>query len=391
MSNVTAPTPQPSEEREFSYSLLDVVATLYRWRKMIAILMAAVAAGSVVITLLLSDYYTAFATFMPANEEKELFSDAPSSNNGLYGDDDAVDRLLIFSESPILIANMMRIFDLPTKYGIDASSPKGQDKVAKRFLKLYNVKKNQYSGIEISIQDTDPKLAAAMADTLLVQLQALYSDATRQNKRQLIATYETALLDKKAEIRQLSDSIALLRTRYSIYDVKKQSELLGSLVVEAEAELSESRSKLQIFRQGGKRDSIVNVEAKIAGLTQMLEMLRADNSDSATAINLARFNEGRDLVLDYETRIKAASENLGDMQKQYAQFKAQANSQASTIIILDPVQVPKIKSYPGRSLMVIGATFLAFVLGALAAIVLDMYRRVNWQKIFDNQQDIAQE
>jgi hypothetical protein len=120
-------------------------------------------------------------------------------------------------------------------------------------------------------------------------------------------------------------------------------------------------------------------------------MLRADNSDSATAINLARFNEGRDLVLDYETRIKAASENLGDMQKQYAQFKAQANSQASTIIILDPVQVPKIKSYPGRSLMVIGATFLAFVLGALAAIVLDMYRRVNWQKIFDNQQDIAQE
>ena len=174
-------------------------------------------------------------------------------------------------------------------------------------------------------------------------------------------------------------SIAMLRTRYSIYDVKKQSELLGSLVVEAEANLSESRSKLKIYSQGGgKQDSIVNLRARIEGLEQTLVMLRADNSDSATAINLARFNEGRDLVLDYEKQIEAASENLGDMQKQFAQFRAQANSLASSIIVLDPVQIPKIKSYPSRSILVIGAAFLALVLGSIAAIVLDMYARIDW-------------
>lgn len=376
MSNNTVPT---KDGGEFSYSLLDVVGTLYRWRKLIAVLVGGVTAGAVVITLMLSNYYKAFATLMPANEEKELFAETAGANNGLYGDDDAIDRLMIFAESPMLIGAMIRIFDLPTRYGIDASTPKGQDKVAQRFLKLYKVKKNPYSGIEVSIEDTDPIFAAKMMDTLLVELQRVYAAATFSNKQQLLATYEAALVDKKSEIKALTDSIAMLRTRYSIYDVKKQSELLGSLVVEAEANLSESRSKLRIYSQGGgKQDSIVNLRARIEGLEQTLVMLRADNSDSATAINLARFNEGRDLVLDYEKQIEAASENLGDMQKQFAQFRAQANSLASSIIVLDPVQIPKIKSYPSRSIMVLGAAFLALVLGAIAAIVLDMYARIDW-------------
>lgn len=379
MSNQGLP---PQGKNEFSYSLLDVVGTVYRWRKMVGMLVALVTAGAVGVTLLLPNYYKAYATFMPANEEKELFSEVAGANNGLYGDDDAVDRLLIFSESPQLVGAMIRIFDLPTRYGIDASSPQGQDKVAKRFLKMYQVKKNPYSGIEVSIEDTDPAQAAKMVDTLLVQLQTLYAAATRGNKQQIIATYEAALVDKKAEIRALTDSITVLRARYSIYDVKKQSELLGSLVVEAEAELSEARSKLNIYNQGGgKRDSVVNLQAKIAGLEQTLRTLRAEATDSSSAINLARFNEGRDLVLDYETQIKAASENLGDMQKQYAQFRAQANSQASSIIILDPVQLPKIKSYPARSIMVLGAAFLAFVLGCGAAIILDMYKRIDWNAV----------
>lgn len=379
MSNNTVPT---KDGGEFSYSLLDVVGTLYRWRKLIGMLVGVVTAGAVVITLLMSNYYKAFATLMPANEEKELFAEAAGANNGLYGDDDAIDRLMIFAESPMLIGGMIRIFDLPNRYGIDASTPKGQDKVAQRFLKLYKVKKNPYSGIEISIEDTDPLFAAKMMDTLLVELQRVYAAATFSNKQQLLATYEAALVDKKREIKTLTDSISMLRTRYSIYDVKKQSELLGSLVVEVEATLSESRSKLRIYSQsGGKQDSIVNLRARIEGLEQTLIMLRADNSDSATAINLARFNEGRDLVLDYEKQIEAASENLGDMQKQFAQFRAQANSLASSIIVLDPVQIPKIKSYPSRSILVLGAAFLALVLGAIAAIVLDMYRRVDWAAV----------
>lgn len=376
MSNNTVPT---KDGGEFSYSLLDVVGTLYRWRKLIAVLVGGVTAGAIVITLMLSNYYKAFATLMPANEEKELFAETAGANNGLYGDDDAIDRLMIFAESPMLIGGMIRIFDLPTRYGIDVSTPQGQDKVAQRFLKLYKVKKNPYSGIEVSIEDTDPLFAAKMMDTLLVELQRVYAAATFSNKQQLLATYEAALVDKKSEIKALTDSIAMLRTRYSIYDVKKQSELLGSLVVEAEANLSESRSKLRIYSQGGgKQDSIVNLRARIEGLEQTLVMLRADNSDSATAINLARFNEGRDLVLDYEKQIEAASENLGDMQKQFAQFRAQANSLASSIIVLDPVQIPKIKSYPSRSIMVLGAAFLALVLGSIAAIVLDMYARIDW-------------
>jgi len=165
--------------------------------------------------------------------------------------------------------------------------------------------------------------------------------------------------------------------------VRNQGEVLGRLAVETEALLAENKAKLQVYRQsGGRGDSIVNISARIEGLTKQLESLKAPMSDSASSINLERFSAGRDRISQYEDLITGLSDNLADMKKQYAQFKAQAESQASAIIVLDPVQVPKIKSYPVRSLFVIAAAFLSLVLGCVAAILLDMYKRIDWKKVF---------
>ena len=360
-----------------------MVGTLWRWRKMIGILVGVSVVGTVVVSLLLSDYYTAYATFVPGNEDKQLFSENGGKNNSLYGDDDAIDRALIFAESPQLIGHMIRTFSLAERYGVDVSTPKGQDKVAKRFMKLYKVKKNQYSGIEISIQDTDPQLAATMVDSALRHIEHLYRDATSQNRRLLVSTYEQALMERQEELHRTSDTLALLRKQYAIYDVRNQGEVLGRLAVETEALLAENKAKLQVYRQsGGRGDSIVNISARIEGLTKQLESLKAPMSDSASSINLERFSAGRDRISQYEDLITGLSDNLADMKKQYAQFKAQAESQASAIIVLDPVQVPKIKSYPVRSLFVIAAAFLSLVLGCVAAILLDMYKRIDWKKVF---------
>ncbi len=370
----------------YSYSLLDIVGTLWRWRKMIGVLVGASVVGTVLVSLLLSDYYTAYATFVPANEDKQLFSENGGKNNSLYGDDDAIDRALIFAESPQLIGYMIQTFKLAERYSVDVSTPKGQDRVAKTFMKLFKVKKNQYSGIELSIQDTDPQFAAVMVDSALRYIERLYRDATSQNRLLLVRTYESALVERQEELRRTSDTIALLRKKYAIYDVRNQGEVLGKLAVETEAQLAECRARLQVYRQmGGKSDSIVNLSARIEGLSNQLANLRAPMNDSASAINLERFAAGRDLISQYEDLLTGMSENHANMKKQYAQFKAQAESQASAIIILDPVQVPKIKSYPVRSLFVLGAAFLSLVLGCVAAILLDMYKRIDWKKVFSDE------
>ena len=279
---------------------------------------------------------------------------------------------------------MIKKFNLAERYDIDASNPKGEDKVNKRFRKLYHVKKNEYSGIEVSIEDIEPALAAQMLDTLLIKLDALYKDATSGNKKMIVSTYENTLNEKKTELRQIVDTLMTLRQRYGIYDVAQQSLLLSSLIVQTESSLAEAQAKLQIYNQkGGERDSVINLEARISGYSKKLQLLQAENTDLQTAINLNKFNQGRDVILFYEAQVESLSEELAEIANKFAQFRSTANSPASALIVVEAVQMPKIKSYPTRSLLVVGAAFLAFVLGAAGLILLETYRRIDWQKVIN--------
>lgn len=372
---------ESSPELDLSFNLLDVVGAVWRWRKMIIILVAVVVFGTVVVSFTMPNYFTAYVTVVPANEEKDLFGEG-TKNNSLYGDEDAIDRAIIFANSAPLIGFMIDSFKLAERYDINTSTAKGEDKVAKRFRKLYNVKKNEHSGIEMSIEDIDPELAAVMLQALVTKLGELYKVATKRNKDLLLQTYEAALDNKRKDLQRMSDSLMLLRQRYNIYDVDQQGELLAEMMVNSESQLAESQAKLEAFRaQGGRRDSIVNLSAKVRGLSRKLEMLRSQSDSSKSTISLKAYNEGREKILAYEEQIESLTEDLGEIQTQYAQFRAQAESKAEAIIVLEPVEIPKIKSYPKRSILVIAAAFLAGIIGIMGALVLDLNKRVDWKNV----------
>jgi uncharacterized protein involved in exopolysaccharide biosynthesis len=372
---------EETPELDLSFNLLDVIGAVWRWRKMVILLTAVIVAGTVVVTLLLPNYYKATLTIVPANEEKDLFGES-TKNNGLYGDEDAIDRAIIFANSAPLVGFMIDSFKLAERYKINTSTAKGEDKVAKRFRKLYDVKKNEYSGIELSIEDTDPVLAAQMLEALKNRLAELYKQATAPNKALLLETYETALKDKRKDLQRMSDSLMLLRQKYNIYDVKQQGELLAEMMVNAESQLAESQAKLDAFRaQGGKRDSIINLTAKVRGLSRKLEMLRSQSDSSNSTITLKSYNEGREQILAYEDQIESLTEDMGEIQTEYAQFKAQAQSKAEAIIVLEPVEIPKVKSYPKRSIFVIAAAFLAGIIGIMGALVLELNKRIDWKTV----------
>ena len=369
-------TQPKSEELDLRFNLLDLIGVIWRWRKRILILIAVVVIGTIVTTLLLPNYYTAQATIIPGNEEKDLFGN-DGKNKSIYGDEDAVDRVMIFARSALLVDFMVTEFDLANRYDINNSTPKGESKVAKRFLKLYNVKKNEYSGIEVSVQDTEPTKAAEMVKAVLARIEELYKQATSSNKNLILQTYEEALSEKKKELDMISDSLIRLRKKYRIYDIKMQGEILASMVVNTEAKLAEDEAKLNSYKtKGGRQDSIINISARVRGMRYKLEMLNSQSDTGSSSINLKSYNEGREQVMFFENQIESLNDDISNILTEYSQFKAQANSKAG-LIILEPVQVPRIKSYPVRSLMVIGSIFLAIVIGILGALVLELNKKIN--------------
>jgi uncharacterized protein involved in exopolysaccharide biosynthesis len=368
-----------------TYSLLDIVGILYRWRKPLLSLILATAVGSVVVSLMLSDYYTATATFVPTNEEQKLFDSA--GNLTLYGGDDAVDRVMIFAQSSPFVSHMIKEFNLAERYGIDNSTPKGRNLVERQFKELYDIRRNVHSGLEISIQDTDRQMAYEMVVTALVKIEELYRSATSGNKELIKETYEKAIAEKEEELIRVADTLTTLRKQFNIFDVKQQSITLAKMLTALEGSLEYDRAKLESFRENNApRDSIVNVSARIAGAMRQRELMRggtrSDAADqSATSSDIYAFNEGRDPVIYWETKIANLNEELSLIITQFAKFKTHAYSNIAGIIVLEPVQVPKLKSYPIRSLMVIGAILASIILGIIGVLILDAYKRVDWKEV----------
>ncbi|WCL81266.1 Wzz/FepE/Etk N-terminal domain-containing protein [Saprospira sp. CCB-QB6] len=367
---------------ELSFSLLEVIGSIWRWKKGLIIFVVSAMVLTAVVSLMIPNYYKAQVTIMPANEEKDLFG-SQTKNNSLYGDEDAVDRSIIFANSSPLVAFMIDSFKLAERYDIDVSTPKGEYKVAKRFRKLYQVKKNEFSGIELSLEDQSAEKAAEMLRAVLARLEHIHKLATGPSKQQLLGTYEQALTDKREELRRISDSLYILRARYKIYDVKEQGELLANTLVRTAAKMAEGQAKLAAFKAAGRRDSVAVISAQIAGYREQLKQLNEESDSARSAINLKAYNAGRERILAYENEIENLTDDIGEIRSEYAKFKAQAASQASSIIVLEEVEVPKIKSYPRRSLFVLGAGVLALILGVMAVLVLELNRKIDWKEVLD--------
>ena len=370
-----------------NFSLLHIIGQVYRWRKALAYFVGSATVLTALISLLLSDYYTASAIFAPANDEKELFGlNTNAKNNSLYGDDDAIDRALIFAESANLVDYMVEEFKLAERYDLDASTPKGQDKIRRAFRKLYKVKKSELNGIKISIQDTDPQVAADMLQKALDKIGALYKEATQPNRNLLNQTYEAALQAKQEELKFITDTLSSLRRLYGVYNVDRQGEMLSKLLLDAETQLVADEAQIGVYESIGRRDSVALLRARIQGNRRRIQSLRGELEDNS-GINVKSFNKGADLVLYYESLLETINKNIDEISTKYIQFKAQSNSEASSIIVLEPVQVPRVKTYPVRSLFVAGALVLSLILGIIAILLLDTYRHIPWREVFSDDEN----
>ena len=270
-------------------------------------------------------------------------------------------------------------------YDIDDSTPKGRNKVEKRFRKLYDIKRNKHSGLEISIQDKNPNEAAKMVSFALHKIEQLYRNATAGNKELIKQTYEKAILEKERELIIVADTLTRLRKKFNIFDVESQSESLSTMLASLESKLIFDKAKLKSFiRMKAPRDSIINVRARIDGAENQRDMMRGGLSNGTqveTSADIYAFNRGRDLIIYWETKISNLNEELSLIITQFAKFKTHAYSNIAGIIILEPVQVPNLKSYPIRSFIVLGSTLAAIIIGIIGILLLDIYKRVNWKDV----------
>lgn len=369
-------------------NLLGVIQTVYRWRKTIRNTCLIAVIGSVVVSLFLDNYYEAKTIFYPTSPQlanPELLFGNTGQVTNYYGSDRDLDRLAEIAGGKEVEDFMVAQFDLYTYYDIDSTAKEGPHKVRQRLRKLYNIQKNKNDAIELSIEDKDPKQAAAMANAARDKINEIGQRLTKESQQKLLTAFESNIKRKQEELELLGDSLRRTQAFYGIYNAGTQGEQIAEQLSTAESEIVRSRAKLDILEKNPAipRDTIAYIRANLNAYEQQRRQLTA-KENTAENMTLQRFSEGMPQIAILQDLHFQARKQLSYDLERYNQILATYSTDIPALLVVEAAEPPLIKSRPKRSMIVIGSLLVALFFTILAALVADAYRDVRWQEVLEN-------
>lgn len=357
-------------------SLLGVVQTLWHWRKPILTVCVIAVLGTAVISLFMPNYYKSTTVFLAASPDQAkpelLFGSG--GNIGYYGNANDIDRLLTIAESYELVDLLVDSFDLYEHYNIDSTGTRAVHSVRQKFLSLYEVKKTKRDAIELSVEDRDKTIAAQLANAARDKVDALAQQLIKEGQQKAIRTFEQEINLKLERLRVLSDTVAALRSRFSVYNSVAQTENLTEQQSEAKSRLVLNKTRLEILRPNPNvpRDTIIMLNALVRGLEE--EVKDYD-------VRMQLLNSGMGIVMTYEKQYFESNSRLSTDMERLKMWQSAYDANIPGTILIERGEVPIVKSRPGRTMWVLGAGAIAFVFSIIAVLLLAAYQEY-WRHAF---------
>jgi tyrosine-protein kinase Etk/Wzc len=367
-------------------NLLGVFSTIYRWRKAFRNVCLLALVGSVGIALMLKNYYKATTIFYAASPElakPELIFGYTSKVTEYFGGDRDMDRLMEIAGGHEVVDYMVARFGLYRHYGIDSTSKEALFRVREVFRSLYVIQKNKNDALELSIEDTDPQLAADMANAARDKINDIAQRLNKNSQATLLVSFEENLQRKKKELDHLGDSLQMLQKRYNIYDFGGQGELLAGQLAGAEAGIVRNRARLEVLENNPlvPRDTVEFIKANLRAAEREKQSLLTAGAD---IISIRNFNEGLPSVSVVSDLHYQARKQLSFDLERYNQIKAAYNTNISAVQLLQAAERPLVKERPKRTMLVVSAVLAAFLFTLLGALLADAYQSVNWKEVLGN-------
>lgn len=359
--------------------LLGVLQSLWRWKLPIIGVTIAGALLAIIISLLLPEYYKASTTFLTISPDQISIDGVFGNTNGrmqFYGTGDDIDRTMAVAESDALIDHMIREFDLYTVYDIDTAKVKAPLFVRREFMSNYAVTKNDRDAIELEISDQDPLRVAAMAKAARRQVNDISLTLIRGTQERSAQGLRREIESATTNLTDIDVRIRAIREASGVYNTETQSETLAASTASLENAMATTKAKLESYRQNGgrgARDSIAKYRVQIAGF---------ESSRTNLDAQLQRLNGSLGPLDNLEEERGRLNQALSKNRIRLKQFETILGSDMRAIEVVEDARVPVARSYPVRSLIVVGATVLSFLFAVVGVLLIEAGKRYDWSQVF---------
>jgi len=318
---------------------------LYMWnRKKPLIVVSSIAfVASVIISLTITPKYQSTVIFFPSSStsiSKALISTTgggPARDILQFGEEEETERLLQVLYSDEIRERLVEKYNLFEHYQIDPDSRYKYTTLYGKMKENISFRKTEYMSIRIDVLDTDPGVAADMANEIASLLDSTMNRMQKRRAREAYEIVEQEYFSLKDEIGALEDSLKTLG-QLGVFNVEAQSQGLVELYLDAVSRGNRSQAE--------RLEKQINVLAEHGG----------------TYLFLTEFLENE-------------SARLSLLKEKYVEAKVDAEQNLSHTFIVNKGQEAEKKAYPKRSIIVIISTLSAFLFTLIVLVSIDSVRK----------------
>ena len=224
--------------------------------------------------------------------------------------------------------------------------------------------------ITISVSDTSPDLAAAIANSYVEQLQTIMQSLALSQASQQRLFLEEQVKDSQLNLLASEQKLSEYQIRTGILNVGDQAsavvESLTKLRAQVTAKEVELRSTQTFATANNPR--VKQLQAELSSLKQQLQRMEASTgSTSPSDISLKDLPDAGLEYLRLMRDLKFHETLYGMLLKQYESARISEAQEPSVVQVLSKAEPPELKDKPKKKLIVVLATVLGGFIGVFGA------------------------
>jgi uncharacterized protein involved in exopolysaccharide biosynthesis len=366
-------------EEDDEISMLDLLIVLAERKRVVLWVTAVFAILAIVISLLLPVRYTATVTLLPPQQNSSIGA-ALASQLGSMGGMAALaggslglknpnDMFVGMLKSRTVEDAMIQRFGLMQEY-----HQKYFSDARKEFESRATVDGSGKGGlIQISVEDSDPRRAADLANGYVDQFRNLsqHLAITEASQRRLF--FERELEQAKNNLANAEEGLKLTEQTTGLIQLDSQARALIDSAASLRAQITEREVQIQGMQTyaTGENAQLVQAQRELESLRGQLAKLGGSEESTGGELIVPK---GRvpEAGLEYVRKLRDVkyNETIFDiLARQFELAKLDEAKEGALIQVVDPAIPPDKRSFPKRGLIVIGATVLGFFFGVFLALM----------------------
>jgi tyrosine-protein kinase Etk/Wzc len=358
-------------------SLLDLLLVLASRRRMIATVTIGCAVLTAIVTLLLPPEYTATAVLLPPPQNTSVGNaltsqlgnlDSMAALAGGFSLKNPNDRYVAMLRSQTVEDAMINRFGLMREYD-------------KRYLSDTRRKLESRSTIEgdgkdglihVSVEDRDPQRAADMANAYVQEFQKLSQHLAFTEAGQRRIFFQQQLEQAKDDLDNAEDELRQTEQTTGLIQLDSQARALIESAAVLRAQINAKEVEIQAMRTYATGENAQVIEAR-----QELDSLRSElaklggSGDNPDALIVPK-GQMTQAGVEYVRRLRDVKyyETVFDiLARQFEIAKLDEAKEGALVQLVDPAIRPDKRSFPKRTLFVLGATAAGLLLSILIALL----------------------